>query len=171
MARGITTRLGMVSLLGLAVLFSLYGLKVISSSVVLTGLGVLALLGYWQDRAGSAALLPPAGVLIGVGAGATLADLANGLPLVWVGQATLFAVGLLGVYWTERRHTWALICGSALLLLAGVTVVVVAPVIAGILAGLVVGGLAVSRHLKARGSVALLTVLPAVNGGERRKAA
>lgn len=113
----------LVGLVGLSVLLVLYLFQAISSGLVLAGLGLAALVGYLADRGGHDALLPPAGLLLGLGAGLTVGDLARDVPLGWAGEAGLFGLALLGVYWAERRHTWAVAFGGLLLLVALATAI------------------------------------------------
>jgi hypothetical protein len=107
-------RLRLLILPGLGVLAIAYATHVIGSGMALAGLGALALLGYLSDRAGRPGLLAPAGMILGLGAGLTLSDLAQGSPAAWAGAAGLFGLGLLGVYRLEPRHAWALISGGLL---------------------------------------------------------
>lgn len=116
------TGTGLLSLGAAGALFALYGLHLIDSGLLLAGLGALALTGYLSDRTGRDALLAPAGVLLGLGAGLTLSDLAHGLPVAWAGAIGLFGLGLLGIYLAERRHGWALGFGG-LLMLAAVAII------------------------------------------------
>jgi hypothetical protein len=111
-------RLNLIGLLALGALFALYGLGLAASDLLLIGLGALALLGYLRDRAGCGALLAPAGLLLGLGLGLTVYDLAHGQPLAWAGATGLFGLGLLGIYGAERRHGWALAFGGLLVVAA-----------------------------------------------------
>ena len=128
-------RLRPLILPGLGALAIAYATHVIGSGVALAGLGALALLGYLSDRAGRPGLLAPAGMILGLGAGLTLSDVAQGSPAAWAGAAGLFGLGLLGVYWLEPRHAWAFVCGG-LLTLASLVVAAMLHIPLAILGGL-----------------------------------
>jgi hypothetical protein len=157
------TRTGLIGLMALGTLFALYGLHLIGSGLVLAGLGALALAGYLRDRAGCGALLAPAGVLLGLGAGLVLSDLAHGLPVAWAGAVGLFGLGLLGIYLTDRRHGWALGFGG-LLALASVVILVALLRPVAVLAGLGVATAGVA------GSLALLLRRPPAPAASAAKA-
>ena len=110
---------GLAAIMGLGLLFGLWGLQLIGSSPLLAGLGLLALLGYYADRSAQEILLAPGGLMLSLGLGLTLTDATDGTPLAWLGAATIFGLGLTAIYVVERRHTWALGFG-ALLVICGV---------------------------------------------------
>jgi hypothetical protein len=153
---------------GLGALAVAYATHLIGSGVALAGLGALALLGYLSDRAGRPGLLAPAGMILGLGAGLTLSDFAQGAPAAWAGAAGLFGLGLLGVYRLESRHAWALICGGPLTLaslaVAGMLLIPL-PILGGLLlTALVVGvGLALWRRRPA-----IAADLPIVKAASRQ---
>ena len=107
---------GLLGMIGIGLLLLLWSAHAIGSGAILLGFGLLAAAGYGGDRAGRAALAAPAGVLLGLGGGLALCDLAGGSALGWAGAACAFGLGLLGVYWAERQHAWALLAGGPLLL-------------------------------------------------------
>jgi hypothetical protein len=104
-----------LSLLALSLLLILWGLQAIGSGGLLTGLGLLAALGYVTDRQGRSILLVPAGLLLGLGSGLLGNDLTQGAGIGWLVEIGCLGLGLLGIFLGDRRHTWALAFGGILL--------------------------------------------------------
>ena len=134
-----------VGMVGLALLLGLWQAEVIGSSLVLAGLGALALCGYAADRARQRALLGPGGLLLSLGLGLAVVDATHGTPLAWLMVMMALGLGLAAIYLVEHEHVWALgfggllvICAASagVLLIAGPFIIVGTPLaLLGITAG------------------------------------
>lgn len=132
-------------LLGLALLLWLWQAESIGSSLVLAGLGALALGGYAADRARQRALLAPGGLLLSLGLGLAVVDATHGTAFAWLMVMMALGLGLAAIYLVEHEHVWALgfggllaICaaGASVLLIAGPLITVGTPLaLLGITAG------------------------------------
>jgi hypothetical protein len=138
-----TTTHGLMGLLGLSLLLVLWATQAIGSGPFLAGLGLMALLGYLNDRLGHGSLLVPAGLMLGLGSGLTVSDVAHGTTVAWLLAGSLFGLALVGVYLLEPEHTWALAFGG-LLLICGLGALMVLASVVWIVGTLLAVGISVT---------------------------